>query len=114
VFPRKTSDSQLTRRLIARALKSRWPIPPERRAELLEQLADESRNGETSRDRVRAITAMMQADKITLEALRAAAQLQAEAAMVAAFDTITWDQLIAEAESYKPDEPPPGVTLPEP
>jgi hypothetical protein len=60
-------------RLAERALREAWPVPEERRAELVAKLIDVAMAADTSaRERVSAVKALLMAGRLNLEAIRTA------------------------------------------
>jgi hypothetical protein len=63
----------LDARLAERALRESWPVPAELRPELVRVLAELARSPSASpRERTAAITALLQASRLNLEALKVA------------------------------------------
>jgi hypothetical protein len=60
-------------RLAERALREAWPVPEDRRAELVAKLIDVALAGETPpRERVSAVKALLMAGRLNIEAIRTA------------------------------------------
>jgi hypothetical protein len=60
-------------RLAERALREAWPVPPERRVDLVNKLLDVALGEDTPpRERVSAAKALLMASRLNLEALRVA------------------------------------------
>ena len=58
-------------RLAERALRERWPVPPDRLAGLVQVLVDLAESPATKpRERIAAIKALLSASKLNLESLR--------------------------------------------
>jgi hypothetical protein len=80
----------LDAKLAERALRERWPVPEERRPELVAKLIEVALASETPpRERVSAIKALLAASKVNLDALRlslAAAEFEELSARLAALE----------------------------
>lgn len=60
-------DGIRTTRLLARAIKERWPIPEEKRASMTNRIIQDVEEGKTARVRVAAYKAVVAADKLNKE-----------------------------------------------
>ena len=69
-------------RLAERALREAWPVPEDRRAELVAKLIDVALAKETpARERVSAVKALLMAGRLNIEAIRTAQAADYEDAM---------------------------------